>query len=95
VRAQARELERAAEDVRRGRENVARAERALQIAQERYAEGVGIQLEVLEAEADLTAARADLLRAIHAHRAAAIELRRAAGLPADARLPGADSGGGS
>lgn len=95
VRAQAYELRRAAEDVRRGRENVALAERALEIAQERYLEGVGIQLEVLEAEADLRTTRADLLRAIHAYRSAAIELRRAVGLPADAPLPGIESEGDS
>lgn len=93
VRTGARELDRTAEDVRAGRENVARAERALEIAQDRYADGVGIQLEVLEAEADLTRARADLLRAIHAHRSAAIELRRASGISADAPLPGRRSGG--
>lgn len=93
VRAQARELERAAADVEAGRENVWRAERALEIAQERYAAGVGIQLEVFESEGDLTHVRADLLRAIHAYRSAAIGLRRATGLPADAPLPSAVPGG--
>jgi len=83
--------QRAAADVRDGTENVKRAERALAIAQERYSDGIGIQLDVLEAEADLTQARGDLLRAMHARRAAAIELRRAVGLPADAPLP--SSGG--
>ncbi len=92
IRAHRRELERAAEDVASGRVNVTRAERALEIAQDRYANGVGIQLEVLEAEADLTGTRADLLRAIHAQRSALIELRRAAGLPADAQLPGSEGG---
>jgi len=79
--------ERAAADVRDGTENVERAERALAIAQERYSDGIGIQLDVLEAEADLTQARGDLLRAMHARRASVIELRRAVGLPADAPLP--------
>lgn len=88
VRGQIRELERRGEDVRAGRANVERAERALEIAKERYLEGVGIQLEVLEAEADLTQVRGDLLRAIHGYRGTLIELRRAVGLPADARLPG-------
>jgi outer membrane protein len=86
VRIALRELGRAEEDVRAGRENVERAEQALAISQERYADGVGIQLEVLEAEADLTRAGGDVLRAIHAHRVALIQLRRASGLPADAPL---------
>ncbi len=87
IRAGALDLERSAADVTAGTTNVERAERALQIARQRYGEGIGIQLEVLEAEADLTQARVDLLRAIHAHRSALIELRRAAGLAADATLP--------
>ena len=93
VRTQGLELSRAVEDVRAGRQNVGRAQRALEIAQVRYADGVGIQLEVFEAEADLTRARADLLRAIHAHRSAAIELRRAVGLAADAAIAAPSSGG--
>lgn len=84
VRTNAIELERATEDIRAGEENVERSEQALAIAQERYLDGIGIQLEVLEAEADLTQARADLLRAFHAFRSAVIELKRAVGLPADA-----------
>lgn len=87
ARAGALDLETGAADVVAGRVNVERAESALEIARERYGEGVGIQLEVLDAEADLTQARVDLLRAIHAHRSALIELRRAAGLSADAPLP--------
>lgn len=87
IRAGGLDLERSTADVTAGRTNVERAKRALEIARKRYGEGVGIQLEVLEAEADLTQARVDLLRSIHAHRSALIELRRAAGLPADAALP--------
>jgi outer membrane protein TolC len=86
VRAQLRELHRARIDIDETRETIGRAERALAISREWYTEGAGIQLEVLEAEADLTGARAELARAIHAHRSAAIELRRALGLPADASL---------
>lgn len=86
VLAQVRDLERARDDVGEGRENVTRAGRALALAQERYAEGVGIQLEVLEAESDLVRTRADLLRAIHAQRSAIIELRRVTGRPADGPL---------
>ena len=86
VRARQRDLMRAAADIASGHVNVARAVRALAIAQDRYAQGAGIQLEVLEVEADLVKVRGDLLRSIHAHRSAAIELRRAIGRPADAPL---------
>lgn len=92
VRAHYRELERAARDAIAGRENVARAERALEIARDRYLDGIGIQLEVLEAETDLRSARIDLLRAIHAHRSALIELKRTAGLVADAPFPAVGEG---
>lgn len=92
LRVAARRLETAAADVSAGRETLERAERALTILQDQYQEGIGIQLEVLEAEADLTRARAILLRAIHAYRGALIELRRAAGLAADAPLPGQSGG---
>jgi outer membrane protein len=86
LRAQLRNLARAELDIDAGHANVKRAERALGIARERYAEGVGIQLEVLATQSDLAGARAALLSAIHVQRGAAIELRRAAGLPADAGL---------
>lgn len=86
ARSHYRKLIRAARDAAAGRETVTRAERALEIAQDRYRDGIGIQLEVLEAEADLRSARSDLLRAVHAHRSALIELKRVAGLAADARL---------
>lgn len=82
----ARDLNRTGVDVAAGRVNVSRAEAALALAQDRYAEGVGIQLEVLEAEADLGRARADLLRAIHGQRSAAVELSRVTGRPADGAL---------
>ena len=87
VLAQLRELRRAAGDIAAGRANVQRAERALAIARASYADGAAIQLEVLTAEADLTRVRSDLLRAVHAHRSAAVELRRAVGRPSDAPLP--------
>ena len=83
VRSQLRVLGRAAEDVAAGRENVTRAERALAIAQERYADGAGLQIEVLQAEAELVGIRAALLGAVFAHRSALIELRRATGRVTD------------
>ncbi len=86
VHQQMRNLARAELDIAAGRENVQRAERALAIAQDRYADGVGIQLEVFEAEADLSRVRGALLVAIHDHRVAAIELHRTAGLAVDPTL---------
>jgi HAE1 family hydrophobic/amphiphilic exporter-1 len=88
-----RALERMARDAVAGRATVQRADRALEIAQDRYRDGLGIQLEVIEAEASLSAARSDLLRAVHAHRSALIELRRAAGIAVDAPLPAPREGG--
>lgn len=88
--AQKRQMERARADIATTSENVDRAERALAIAEERYAEGVGVQLEVLEAEADLTAVRGELARAIHAHHSAYTALLRAMGLAADALLTGTE-----
>lgn len=92
VLARVRDLARAAEDIVAGRENVERAERAVALAQARYEEGVGIQLDVLEAESDLVRTRADLLRAIHAQRSAIVELRRVTGRPADGPLPTSATG---
>ncbi len=86
VRAHQRELVTALDEVDERTANAVRAEEALAIAADRYANGVGIQLDVLEAEAQLTRARIDRLRAIHAYRTTLIELKRVLGLPADATL---------
>lgn len=88
--AQKRQMERARADVAAAAESIDRAERALAIAEDRYAEGVGLQLEVLEAEADLTEVRGELARAIHAHHSAYTALLRAMGLAADALLTGTE-----
>lgn len=85
-RAAYRDLARSIEDARAGRENIDRAERIAGIARDRYADGLGLQLDVLQAEADLTAARGWYLRVLHRVRSAMIELRRSNGLPADASL---------
>lgn len=86
VRTQYRAMARALQDVQAGTENIDRAERTLSIAEDRYAGGIGIQLDVLDAEAELAQVRAERLRAVYAYRSAIVELRRALGLPADARL---------
>lgn len=79
---QSRRLKRAIADVAEARANVGRAGNVLDLARERYREGVGIQLEVLEAQADLVRVRGDLERAIHAALVSRIELRRILGRPA-------------
>ena len=88
-RVRSREVERALGDVAEATANAARAADVLDLAQERYAEGIGIQLEVLEAEADLVRVRGELQRAIHASRAAEVELRRILGRPAMEYAPSA------
>lgn len=87
ARAHERDIRRALADIDAGAATVSRAERALTIAEERYARGVGIQLDILESEAALTRARANQLRAIHAYRTAVIRLKRDLGVPADATVP--------
>ena len=79
VRVETRRLERSLWEVEDARANVARAEQVLDLARERYREGVGIQLEVLEAQAELVRIRADLHRAVHASRTAVAEVRRSLG----------------
>lgn len=86
ARARQREARRALTDVEAGTADVARAARALAIAEERYANGIGIQLDVLEAETELTRVRTERVRAIHGYRSAVVELKRVLGLPADAPL---------
>lgn len=86
ARARQREARRALTDVEARTADVARAERALAIAEERYANGIGIQLDVLGAETELTRARTERVRAIHGYRSAVVELKRVLGLPADAPL---------
>ncbi len=87
TRAYQRDMRRTLADIDAGTAAVSRAERALAIAEDRYASGVGIQLDVLESQAALTRARATRLRAIHAYRTAVIQLKRALGVPTDATVP--------
>jgi len=60
-------------------ETVAQAERGLQIAQVRFQNGIGIQLEVLDAQVALTTARVNRIAALHDLAAAVSALRRAVG----------------
>ncbi len=60
-------------------ETVDQAQRGVEIAQVRYQNGVGTQLEVLDAQVALTRARVNRITAIHDLAVAVAELRRAVG----------------
>ena len=92
ARTQQREMRRARTDVAAAVDNLQRAERALAIAEDRYAEGVGLQLEVLQAEGDLTEVRGEMARAVHAYHSAHTALLRALGLVADTPLTEVEGG---
>lgn len=80
------EVEKAYLDLRAARElleatrrTVEQAEEGLRLAEERYAQGVGIQLDVLDAQVALTQARTNVLDANFRHLAAVARLQRAMG----------------
>jgi outer membrane protein TolC len=66
-------------NVRAQRENVALAERGLEIAQARYDAGLMSNLEVLDAQAALTQARLGYYDALHAYSLAKLDMERARG----------------
>lgn len=72
-------LRAARESVAASRGTVARAERALDIAQLRFQNGLSTQVELDDAELAVTEARTNLARALHAHATARAELRAATG----------------
>ncbi|HUP42249.1 MAG TPA: TolC family protein [Thermoanaerobaculia bacterium] len=61
------------------RDTVARAEKALEIAQLRFRNGLSTQLELDDAELAVTEARTNLARSLHAHATAQAELQAATG----------------
>ena len=61
------------------RDTVARAEKALEIAQLRYRNGLSTQLELDDAELAVTEARTNLARSLHAYATAQAELQAATG----------------
>jgi outer membrane protein TolC len=61
------------------RDTVARAEKALEIAQLRFKNGLSTQLELDDAELAVTEARTNLARSLHAHATARAELQAATG----------------
>ncbi len=60
-------------------DNVRTAQRALEIAQSRYNEGAGTQLDVLDARSTLTQARGEFVNAVRDHSVARARLIRATG----------------
>jgi len=60
-------------------ETVSQAERGVEIAQVRFKNGIGIQLEILDAQVALTTARVNRIAALHDLAVAVSELRRAVG----------------
>lgn len=72
-------LEAARERVDASESNVARAERALEIAQTRFRNGLSTQLELDDAELAVTEARTNYARALHAYAVARARLAAAAG----------------
>jgi outer membrane protein TolC len=72
-------LRAAAELIDIARRGVTAAEAALALSQSRYAGGVGLALDVLEAERALTAARTGLVGAVQAYNGAQAQLLRATG----------------
>jgi len=73
-------VEEAAELVDASRKVVEQAEEALGLAEDRFAVGNAIQLDVLEAQVALTRARTNEIRALFDHAVAATRLRKAMGI---------------
>jgi len=76
-----RELERALRTVAVHEDNVQEAERAHQIANVRYENGLGTQLELLDSEFQLDRARVNHLNSLYEARIARMQLDRALGTP--------------
>ena len=66
-------------------DNVRTAQRSLEIAQSRHNEGVGTQLDVLDAQSALTQARGQYVNALRDHSVARAQLFRATGADLQAR----------
>ncbi len=74
------ELQNAAELVESQKLNLQRADRALELVQAGYKEGVNTEVEVLDARAALTEARGIYYQALHRHITARINLQKAEGI---------------
>lgn len=78
-----RELQRALRVVAVQADNVREAQRGYDIANVRYKNGTGTQLELLDSELQLDHARVNRLQALYDARIARIQLERALGMPLD------------
>ncbi|HZD05099.1 MAG TPA: TolC family protein, partial [Longimicrobiales bacterium] len=72
-------LQSADERIEASRSNVRRAERALEIAQTRFENGLATQVELNDAELAVTRARTNYAQALFSHGVARAELMRAQG----------------
>jgi outer membrane protein TolC len=66
---------------------VARAEEDYHLAQIRYVEGVGLNLEVIDAQERLTQARTNYFSAFYSYYVAKASLEKAMGVPIDINVP--------
>ena len=66
---------------------VARAEEDYNLAQIRYTEGVGMNLEVIDAQEKLTQARTNYFSALYNYHVAKASLEKAMGVPIDIDVP--------
>lgn len=66
---------------------VARAEEDYHLAQIRYTEGVGINLEVIDAQEKLTRARTNYFSSLYAYNVSKASLEKAMGVPIDINVP--------
>ena len=80
VRRASASLDQATELVAATKKTGEQAEEALRVAEVRLGAGSATQLEVLQAQAALTTARTNQLRAVHGYNTAAAQLRRAIGV---------------
>ena len=72
-------IEQASELAAATQQGVAQAEEAVRLAQARFEAGTATQLDLLQAQAELTSARTSLLRANHGYNVAVAQLRKAVG----------------
>jgi outer membrane protein len=74
------DIETARKSIEAAGKSVRNAESRLEAAQVKYREGVGIFVEVLDAQETLTRARTDRVRAVYEYRTSLVALRRATGM---------------
>lgn len=81
------DLRTAEENIATTRIAVARAEEDYHLAQIRYVEGVGLNLEVIDAQERLTQARTNYFSAFYSYYVAKASLEKAMGVPIDINVP--------